>query len=498
MADENLIVPPRAGDLDPEDVTVEAELVGRDAEREIDKAVRGRRGIARKYVRWVRRQNPDATPAEIITMLEHHYVTAISVAGAAITAGSIAGEIGIAMIPVVGPAAAGTKAVAKEAGKKAANEAAKAAAKQTTKAAAKSGAQRAAARLLPAGDKQLQFEITALFALAVADIHGKDLDQDQAHALVYGLSNDRVSQKQIATMASDLAQSANPQIVSASQTITGGRNDWGHWASTLADSLPGGAAQSLLRSMQTGVLENIRGGLDGRQQAAVEYGARSLAGGITRFAFGREVVDAARTAFPDAPGTFPAYLDIPAKPEKAANEPNRALETLEDAAKAVGAGMSTGSVAVGTGVMSAADVVTRPFRSVDLDGDGVPDEPQALTAVKGVGGAIAGAAGAVGDGVSGLFKPHKRGRHAAGGPQRELEAGVHDGGLALACCSRDKGSDDVGGGGGVAVIVHLPERLRPGSRAGRQAPAMNEERNFSRARSPAMSRCVLDALPRPI
>jgi len=45
-----------------------------------------------------------------------------------------------------------------------------------------------------------------------------------------------------------------------------------------------------------------------------------------------------------------------------------------------------------------------------------------LTAVKGVGGAIAGAAGAVGDGVSGLFKPKKHGRHAAGGPQRELEA----------------------------------------------------------------------------
>ena len=293
MADENLIVPPCVGDLDPEDATVEAELVGRDAEREIGKAVRGRRGIARKYVRWVRRQNPDATPAEIISMLEHHYVTAISVAGAAITAGSIAGEIGIAMIPVVGPAAAGTKAAAKEAGKKATKAAAKAAAKQTTKAAAKSGAQRAAARLLPAGDKQLQFEITALFALAVADIHGKDLDQDQAHALVYGLSNDRVSQKQIATMASDLAQSANPQIASVSQTITGGRNDWGHWASTLADSLPGGAAQSLLRSMQTGVLE-IRGGLDGRQQAAVEYGARALAGGITRFVFGREVVDAGR------------------------------------------------------------------------------------------------------------------------------------------------------------------------------------------------------------
>jgi hypothetical protein len=433
MSDENLTVPPRVGDLDPEDVTLEAELVGKDADREIDKAVRGRRGIARKYVRWVRRRNPDATPAEIISMLEHHYVTAISVAGAAITAGSIAGEIGIAMIPVVGPAAAGTKAAAKQAGKKATTEAAKAVAKETMKTAAKSaalgaaksGAQRAAARI-PAGDKQLQFEITALFALAVADIHGMDLDQEQAHALVYGLSNDRVSQKQIATMASDLAQSSDPEIVSVSQTIAGGRKDWGHWASTLADSLPGEAAQSLVRGVQTGVLEHIRGGLDGRQQAAVEYGVGAVVGGIARFVFGREVVDAAQSAFPDAPDTFPGYLDVPAKPEKADNEPSRALEALEDAAKAVGAGVSTGAVAVGTGVAGAADIVTRPFRSVDLDGDGVPDEPQALTAVKGVGGAIAGAAGAVGGGVSGLFKPKKRGKHAAGGPQRELQAGADE------------------------------------------------------------------------
>ena len=430
MADENLTVPPRVGDLAPEDVTLEADLLDTDAEREIDKAVRGRRGIARKYVKWMRRRNPGATPADIISMLEHHYVTAISAAGAAITVGSIAGEIGIAMIPVVGPAAAGTKAAAKEAGKKATKEAAKATAKQTAKAAAKStalgAAKSGAQRLLPAGAEQLQFEITALFALAVAEIHGMDLDQDQAHALVYGLSNGRVSQKQIAMMASDLAQSSNPQIVSASQPIVGGRKDWGHWANTLADSLPGGAAQSLVRGVQTGVLEDIRGGLDGKKQAAVDYGVGALVGGITRFVFGRDVVDAAQSAFPGAPGTFPAYLDVPAKPETADDEPSRALEALEDAAKAVGAGVSTGAVAVGTGVASAADVVTRPFRSVDLDGDGVPDEPQALTAVKGVGGAIAGAAGAVGDGVSGLFKPKKRGKRAAGGPQRELEPGADE------------------------------------------------------------------------
>ena len=54
---------------DIEQITLEAELVDEDAEREIAKAVGGRQAMARKYVRWVRRRNPDATPAEIISTL---------------------------------------------------------------------------------------------------------------------------------------------------------------------------------------------------------------------------------------------------------------------------------------------------------------------------------------------------------------------------------------------------------------------------------------------
>jgi hypothetical protein len=183
-----------------------------------------------------------------------------------------------------------------------------------------------------------------------------------------------------------------------------------------------------VRGVQTGVLEGIRDRLDGKQLTKVEYGAGALVEGTTRFVFGREVVKASQSAFPDAPDTFPAYLDVPEMPEDADDEPNRALEALEDAAKAFGESMSTGALAVGTGIASAADAVSRPFRSVDLDGDGVPDEPQALTAVKGVGGAIAGAAGAVGGGFSGLslFKSKKHGKHAADGTQRELEAGIDE------------------------------------------------------------------------
>jgi hypothetical protein len=382
----------------------------------------------------LRRRHPDATPAEVIQMLERHYGTSITTAGALISAGAIAADIGIAMIPGVGAAAAGMKSAGQQAAKKTGKEAVKLAAKSAAKQAAKNmalgsaknGAQRAAA-LLPAGDEQLQFEITAIFALAIADIHGMDLDKDQALALVYGLSNERVSQKQIATMATDLSSASSEGVVGVGNRIAAGRTDWSHWANTLADTLPGGAAQSLVRTMETGQLDAVRENLSGKQQATIEYGVGALAGGVTRFVFGRDVVIAARAAFADAPDMFPEHLAVPvgADAEDGDAEQNRALAAMEDAAKvtgnwiagtasSVGGGVATSAVAVGAGVATAADTVTRAFRSVDIDGDGIPDEAQALTAVKGLGGAIAGTAGSVGGSVAGLFKRKKRDEQTEG------------------------------------------------------------------------------------
>ncbi|MDG6109635.1 hypothetical protein Daura_48655 [Dactylosporangium aurantiacum] len=420
---------------DMDENTFEVELVEQDATLNIAKAVSARHSIARKYVMRARRRNPDATPAELIRLLERQYVTAISTAGAVIAAGAIVVDVGIALIPVAGAAAAGAKSAsqqaAKKASKEAAKQAAKVAAKEATKAAAKdaalgvarTGARRVAA-LLPAGDEQLQFEITAIFGLAIADIHGMDLDKEQAHALVYGLSNGRVSQQQIATMATDLATVSTGGAVGVGHAIAAGRGDWSHWANTLADMLPGGAAQSLVGTIQTGQLDTLRLNLSGKQQATIEYGVGALAGGVTRFLFGREVVDAARVAFPDAPDKFPAHLAIPVKAKREDDdvkaEPNRALAALEGAAKATGNWISDAANAAGAGVVTAAGAVSRPFRSVDLDGDGIPDAPQALTAVKGVGGAIAGAAGAVGGAAVSLFKTKKLGRHATGVDQRQV------------------------------------------------------------------------------
>jgi hypothetical protein len=397
-------------DSELEVVALKTDLAPGEASRDIAKSVSARHSIARKHILRIRRRNPAATPAEVIQILERHYSSAITTAGAVIAAAAIAADVGIAMIPVAGAAAAGAKSASQQAAKKAGKEAAKAVVKGATKTmalgVAKGGAQQVAL-LLPAGDEQLQFEITAVFGLAIADIHAMDLDKDQAHALVYGLTNERVSQQQIAVMATDVARVAPGGVVGVGQTIAAGRSDWSHWATTLADALPGGAAQNLVRTIQTGQLEEVRETLSGKQQSAIEYGIGAVTGGVERFVFGRQVVASSRLAFPDPPDLFPSHLAIPDKPETTDDEgePNRALAAMDEAAKATGNWIVGSASAIGGGVTIGVIAATRSFRSVDVDGDGIPDEPQALTTVKGVGGAVAGAADTVTGGLAKLFRP---------------------------------------------------------------------------------------------
>ena len=365
---------------DIERVTVEAEIVNEDAARAIAKAVSVRHSAARNYVLWVRRWHPKATPAEVIKMIERHYNNAIATSGALFSAGTAAANFAINHIPNA-PAAPATPSTS---GKGAALHTAK----KVALTVAKAGAQQVAT-LLPAGDAKAQFDLTAMFGLAVADIHGMDLDQDQAEALVRGLTNGRLSSQQIADMALDLSKGQG------AVAVAGGDK---HWATTLADALPGGAARELARGFEADAASATEK-LTPKQQAGLQHGAAAVAHGITRFVFGRAVVKAARAAFPEAPTEFPAHLaDV---------EPSQALAAMKDAARATGNWFADTAGTVGSGVASAAGTVSRPFRSVDLDGDGIPDEPQALTLAKDVGGKIAGAAESVADGASKLLRPKK-------------------------------------------------------------------------------------------
>ena len=356
--------------------TVGVDLDVATAESEIADAVGARHSIARKYVARVRRRHPDASPAEVVMLLERHYVTAISVAGGVATAGTIAASVGLSLIPGASAGKEAGKVGAKVAAKKVA---AKAAAKTAAKAAAANMARTGVARMVPAGDERLQFEITAVFALALAEIHGMRLDQDQSKALVYGLSNDRVSQKQISAMANDVAR-ATHSASGLGEQLASAQDDWSHWANTLASQLPGTAAGDLVRTVQTGQLDTMRSGLSDGQQSIVEYGVGAVAGGMTRFVFGREVVSAARVAFAEAPEDFPPHLAAESPLAGDDDETNRAFAALDDAAKSTAAWMS-----------STAERATRVFRGVDLDGDGIPDEAQAVTALKNAGGVIGGA-----------------------------------------------------------------------------------------------------------
>ena len=183
-------------------------------------------------------------------------------------------------------------------------------------------------------------------------------DQEQAKALVYGLSNSRVSQGQIASFATDLAKASPPSAVDVGQRIADGRGDWSHWASTLAGSLPGDGATSLVQSIQGGRLEDLRGRLGKRGQTAAELSVGAVLSSASRFVFGREVVRRAQGAFPPAPEAFPDHLaiEVQEKPDKG-DQPNRALLALQSAAETTGGWVSGAATAVGSGVTAAASAV---------------------------------------------------------------------------------------------------------------------------------------------
>ena len=104
---------------------------------------------------------------------------------------------------------------------------------------------------------------------------------------------------------------------------------------------------------------------------------------------------------------FPDHLAVEVK-EKSdkGDEPNHALLALESAAQATVGWVGGAATAVGSGVAAAASTVSRPFRRVDLDGDGIPGRPQVLTAAKGV---LEGVKH-LGAGLAGLVRPKGAGR----------------------------------------------------------------------------------------
>ncbi|MGH3775204.1 MAG: hypothetical protein ACRDRR_05615 [Pseudonocardiaceae bacterium] len=207
--------------------------------RGLEKAIGIQQSPVAGYVARLRRARPDATPAEIIAVLEKQYLATVTGTGAAVG--------GVAAAPGVG----------------------------TVAALALSGAETA-----------VFLEVTALFTLAVAEVHGIRVEEiERRRTLV------------LAVVLGDRGAMLVEKVA--------GRTGQ-HWGDLLPEVLPMSSITSLNTTLGRWFLTRYA-----RKQAAVAigkvapFGIGAAIGAAGNRAFGRLVVNTSRRVFGPAPTSFP-------------------------------------------------------------------------------------------------------------------------------------------------------------------------------------------------
>lgn len=220
----------------------------------LDKAVAIPSARIRDHVAKVRARNPHATPQQVIGLLEREYLLAVGTSGGAVGAAAAA--------PAVGTGVAVT---------------------------------------LTASEIATFFAASAAFALAVADVHGIEVeDTARRRTLV------------LATVLGD----QGARVVSAEAGIVGAG---GAWAKQVLTRMPSTTVRRVNNALTRRML---------RRQAArqgalamgrlVPFGIGAVIGVTGARALGRTVVEGARRAFGPPPVAFPATVElIEAVPEPA-------------------------------------------------------------------------------------------------------------------------------------------------------------------------------------
>lgn len=296
------------------------------------KAIAVQRPVVVEYLKSLRRVKPDASAQEILKDLDSRYVATVTTASTGVGAS--------AAIPGVGvPLALG----------------------------------------LGVADLLFFYETSALYVLAVAELHGVAVDDvERARPLVLGMLLGQKSQSQV----SKLVMSAMGAGAIENARGAAARGLPKGWGDVLTQQLPDSALAPLTvvlgrEALKTG--GKLGAGTLGK---AIPFGVGAAIGGFGSYYFGRDVVKSARLAFPEQPEDFPDWLQEFEKEERLDQPPSRAVLALQAAAGSV---KDFGEDVWGK-VGAAADL----FRSVDIDGDGIPDEARALTAVKTAGATVAG------------------------------------------------------------------------------------------------------------
>jgi hypothetical protein len=228
----------------------------------IDRLLTVQRPAVLAHLHSIRAHNPDASPEQVIRILERRYLTAVTTGGALVGASAVIPGVGI-------------------------------------------GASLALSTVETGGF----LEASALFAQSVTEVHGIAVDDpDRARTLVMTLI--------LGTAGSDLVK----QLASQASGTGPVRNKF--WGELVTKSLPqaamGQIADRLKRTFVKRFAVTQGTNVVGR---AIPFGIGAVIGGAGNNVLGRQVVRSAREAFRAAPPEFPAVLALRVKAPKQPRPP---------------------------------------------------------------------------------------------------------------------------------------------------------------------------------
>ena len=233
-----------------------------------DRVLSVHRPVVLAHIRSIRRRHPDASPEQIVRILEKRYLAAVTAGGAAVGA--------TAVIPGVG-----------------------------------TGITLALSGVETAGF----LEATALFTQSVSEVHGIAVeDPDRARALVMTMMLGREGSDLVRQLASQVTGSGTARTT--------------YWGELITNSLPRAILGPLTDRLKSAFLRQFatRGGasLLGK---ALPFGIGAVIGGAGNHILGNKVMHAARLAFGPAPSGFQPDLDPRVREitvrEKNVREPGR-------------------------------------------------------------------------------------------------------------------------------------------------------------------------------
>ncbi|WP_181431039.1 hypothetical protein [Curtobacterium sp. MCBD17_021] len=215
----------------------------------LDRAISVQRPVVVAHVNRVRRRHPDATPAQVIEILERQYLAAVTSGGAAVGASAVIPGVG--MIASLGLSGAETVGF---------------------------------------------LEASALFAQSVTEVHGITVeDPERARALV---------------MAMMLGAPGTQLVQQLAGQARGGQGRSAFWGELVTSSLPKQAVSGIGGKLRNTFVKRFltRQGTSvlGR---AIPFGIGAVVGGLGNHALGRKVVQSSRSAFGPPPAHFSVVVD---------------------------------------------------------------------------------------------------------------------------------------------------------------------------------------------